>query len=92
MRIIDREAFRAHVVQKGYTVSELADTVGCSRTTIGRLRSLNGKPPTIGGTLAAEIEQALDVAPGTLFRPNPPRSPRAAWTTPRTDTEGGEQA
>lgn len=92
MRIIDREGFRARLQEKGYSIRQLAAELGCSAATIARLRTLNGKPPTIGAPLASALEKTLEVAPGTFFGPNPPRSPRAVWAAPQNGTEGGEQA
>lgn len=67
VRLISSDALARYMQFRGLTVRELADRVGCSRSTIGHLRS--GRRTYIRPDWARRIERSLDAPQGSLFVP-----------------------
>lgn len=67
MRLRDRYALIAYMTQRDLSCRELGRWARCSGQMIGHLRT--GRSTTCTPALAARIEKALHVEPGTLFEP-----------------------
>ena len=65
MRLRSRGELIARMEQRNVSVRELARWAACHPSMIGHLRS--GLLGSCSSRLAARIEKALDVEPGTLF-------------------------
>ena len=65
MRLRNRYELIARMEQRGLSVRELARWAACHPSMIGHLRT--GVLSSCTPKLAARIEKALDVEPGTLF-------------------------
>ena len=65
MRLRNRHELIARMEQRGLSVRELARWAACHPSMIGHLRT--GLLSSCTPKLAARIEKALDVEPGTLF-------------------------
>lgn len=65
VKLISADALARYMRFRGYSVRRLADRVGCSRATIGHLRS--GERGYIRDTWATAIEDALEAPRGSLF-------------------------
>jgi transcriptional regulator with XRE-family HTH domain len=67
VRLISADALARYMEFRGHTVRSLADRVGCSRATIGHLRS--GRRDYVDPAWAKSIERHLDAPKGSLFVP-----------------------
>lgn len=67
MRLRDRQQLIARMEQRHLSVRELARWAACHPSMIGHLRT--GQLSSCSPKLAARIEKALAVEPGTLFEP-----------------------
>lgn len=65
VRLISRRVLVDYMKHRDETVRSLAQKVGCSRATIGHLRS--GQRGTCRPATASAIERALNAPPGSLF-------------------------
>lgn len=65
VKLISPEVLARYMAYRGFTVHTLADRVGCSRATIGHLRS--GRRGHCRDAWAKKIEKALEAPPGSLF-------------------------
>lgn len=65
VRLISSDALAHYMKFRGLTVRQLAEKVGCSRATIGHLRS--GKSAYVRPEWAKAIERHLDAPSGSLF-------------------------
>ncbi|WP_159622710.1 helix-turn-helix domain-containing protein [Ruania rhizosphaerae] len=65
VRLISASALAQYMKYRDLSVRELADKVGCSRATIGHLRS--GHRTYIRPDWAKAIEKCLDAPRGSLF-------------------------
>lgn len=65
VRLISKDALAQYMSYRGLSVRKLAEKVGCSRATIGHLRS--GKSTYIRPEWAKSIERHLDAPAGSLF-------------------------
>lgn len=65
VRLISAEALAQYMKYREMSVRDLAARVGCSRATIGHLRS--GKRDFVRPAWAKAIEKALDAPRGSLF-------------------------
>lgn len=65
VRLISSDALAHYMKFRGLTVRQLAEKVGCSRATIGHLRS--GKSSYVRPEWAKAIERHLDAPAGSLF-------------------------
>jgi DNA-binding Xre family transcriptional regulator len=65
VRLISHEALAQYMTFREMSVRKLAEKVGCSRATIGHLRS--GKADFIRPEWAKAIEKHLGAPPGSLF-------------------------
>lgn len=65
MRLRNRHELISRMEQRGLSVRELARWAACHPSMIGHLRT--GLLSSCTPKLAARIEKALDVEPGTLF-------------------------
>lgn len=76
VRLISSDALAQYMRFRGFTVRSLAQRVGCSRSTIGHLRT--GERRVCKPDLARAIERALDAPAGSLFVPRLLRVARKA--------------
>jgi len=67
VRLISKDALAQYMTYRGLSVRKLAEKVGCSRATIGHLRS--GQATYIRAEWARAIERHLDAPAGSLFVP-----------------------
>lgn len=67
VRLISSSAFAEYMKFRDLTVRDLADRVGCSRATVGHLRS--GARTYVRPDWAKKIEKTLNAPPGSLFVP-----------------------
>lgn len=67
VRLISSTALAQYMKYRGLSVRDLAEKVGCSRATIGHLRS--GERNYVRPEWAKKIEKALDAPAGSLFVP-----------------------
>lgn len=67
VRLISAEAMSRYMTFRGIKVRDLARMVGCSRSTIGSLRS--GARSYVRDEWARSIEKFLQAPPGSLFAP-----------------------
>lgn len=67
VKLISSTALAQYMQHRGLTVRGLAEKVGCSRATIGHLRS--GKSTYVRPEWARAIERRLDAPKGSLFVP-----------------------
>lgn len=67
VRLISSTALAQYMKYRDMSVRELADKVGCSRATIGHLRS--GERDYVRPEWAKAIEKHLDAPKGSLFVP-----------------------
>lgn len=67
VKLISATALAQYMRYREVSVRELADRVGCSRATIGHLRS--GERDYVRPDWAKRIEKALDAPKGSLFVP-----------------------
>lgn len=67
VKLISNTAFAQYMDHRKFTVRSLAKRVGCSRATIGHLRS--GQRDTCRPATAKAIEEALQAPSGSLFVP-----------------------
>lgn len=67
VRLISSSAFAHYMEFRDLTVRDLAERVGCSRATIGHLRS--GERDYVRPAWAKKIEKELNAPPGSLFVP-----------------------
>jgi plasmid maintenance system antidote protein VapI len=68
MRLVTNKVMLEHLIRKsGTAVTDLAEQVKTSRSTIYRL--ISGKTPLCHDLLAERIEETLGVPPGALFVP-----------------------
>ena len=65
MRLISSDALASYMQYRDVSVRALAEKVGCSRATIGHLRS--GERNYIRPEWAKKIERSLDAPKGSLF-------------------------
>lgn len=67
VRLISHTALAQYMEYRDLTVRDLAQRVGCSRATIGHLRS--GARNYVSSDWAKRIEKVLDAPRGSLFVP-----------------------
>lgn len=67
VRLISADALAQYMKFRELSVRELAEKVGCSRATIGHLRS--GHRAHVRPEWARSIERSLDAPAGSLFVP-----------------------
>lgn len=67
MKLIDRTVLIRYMEFRGFTCKGLADRVGCSKATIGHLRSGHIKGVR-DQRWADAIERELNAPPGSLFQ------------------------
>lgn len=67
MKLISAVALAQYMQYRDVSVRDLAERVGCSRATIGHLRS--GKRDYVRPEWAKAIEKSLDAPKGSLFVP-----------------------
>lgn len=65
VKLISASALAQYMKYRDLSVRDLAEKVGCSRATIGHLRS--GKRDVVRPEWAKAIEKALDAPKGSLF-------------------------
>lgn len=82
MQLRDAELLVGYMDHADFSQARLARYAGCSRQFISYL--VNGDRRTCTKEIAALIEEALRVLPGTLFVPNKSSATRRSDTKPRT--------
>lgn len=67
VKLVSSETLVEYMAYRDLTVRDLAARAGCSKATVGHLRS--GKRQTCGTKTAVAIAKALQAPVGTLFLP-----------------------